>query len=521
MAWIDAGPPRRRGRRARADRVPGLTRDRRRSTDFEWVADDDVARRRRHDHGRGRPLRARHRVPPRAHVLPEGRARAAGVGRPASPWSTRWPSTSQPLAEVLDGPGLAVMHAAGQDLEVLELACGTVPPTLFDTQLAAGFVGYATPSLAALAEQRARASACPRATGSPTGCAARSTPTSCAYAAADVAHLLALHDQLTADLESRGRLEWALDECEAAAHRAAARCATPSDAWRRIKEARHLAGHGRRRRPGGGRLARAAGRRDRPAGALRAARPRRGRHRPAGARRRVDELRAIRGLDDRHVAGRARRRAARRRSPTAASTRPVRPRSDAVVELERQLRPAVTLVSAWVSQLARDARASTRRCWPPGPTSRPLLGGDRGRPARRRLAGRAGRRADPPPGRGRRRPRLRRQGRPRPRGALPQAASSERSIRAAGLEAAATTAWSGASVPANGVALAGPSLPTSTVQPTAPASATGSSVKFTRHEPAVARRRPLPGQHAVGRVEARLVAELQRRRRLPGGQQRR
>ena len=59
----------------------------------------------------------------------------------------------QPLAKVLEGPGIAVMHAAGQDLEVLELACGTFPTTLFDTQLAAGFAGYATPSLAALAEQ--------------------------------------------------------------------------------------------------------------------------------------------------------------------------------------------------------------------------------------------------------------------------------------------------------------------------------------------------------------------------------
>ena len=35
-----------------------------------------------------------------------------------------------PLAEVLDGPGLAVMHASSQDLEVLTRACGTLidPP---------------------------------------------------------------------------------------------------------------------------------------------------------------------------------------------------------------------------------------------------------------------------------------------------------------------------------------------------------------------------------------------------------
>src|SRR5947208_346393 len=42
-----------------------------------------------------------------------------------------------PLADVLRGPGLAVLHAADQDLEVLERACGAVPGRLFDTQLAA------------------------------------------------------------------------------------------------------------------------------------------------------------------------------------------------------------------------------------------------------------------------------------------------------------------------------------------------------------------------------------------------
>ena len=54
------------------------------------------------------------------------------------------------LARLLDGPGLAVLHAAQQDLDVLTHACGTVPARLFDTQLAAGFLGYSTPSLSTL-----------------------------------------------------------------------------------------------------------------------------------------------------------------------------------------------------------------------------------------------------------------------------------------------------------------------------------------------------------------------------------
>src|SRR5207302_8671577 len=55
-----------------------------------------------------------------------------------------------PLARVLQGPGTMVAHAADQDLEVLERACGVLPGRLFDTQVAAGFLGRGSASLAAL-----------------------------------------------------------------------------------------------------------------------------------------------------------------------------------------------------------------------------------------------------------------------------------------------------------------------------------------------------------------------------------
>src|ERR1700722_5083450 len=41
----------------------------------------------------------------------------------------------RPLAQVFSGPGIAVAHAAGQDIDVLETACGVVPATVFDTQI--------------------------------------------------------------------------------------------------------------------------------------------------------------------------------------------------------------------------------------------------------------------------------------------------------------------------------------------------------------------------------------------------
>ena len=51
-----------------------------------------------------------------------------------------------PFAEVLDSDSLCVLHAGVQDLEVLELVCGTVPARLFDTQIAAGFLGTSSGS---------------------------------------------------------------------------------------------------------------------------------------------------------------------------------------------------------------------------------------------------------------------------------------------------------------------------------------------------------------------------------------
>ena len=59
-----------------------------------------------------------------------------------------------PMRRLLDSDSIAVFHAADQDLEVLALAWRHRPrSTSFDTQLAAGFVGFSTPSLLTLAER--------------------------------------------------------------------------------------------------------------------------------------------------------------------------------------------------------------------------------------------------------------------------------------------------------------------------------------------------------------------------------
>lgn len=145
-----------------------------------------------------------------------------------------------PLADVLAGPGLCLMHAASQDLEILVRRCGTLPSRLFDTQVAAGFVGYSSVGLAGLVQGELGIKL-PKADRL-TDWLARPLPEGAlTYAAADVAHLHELHDRLVAKLEARGRLDWALDECEV--HRTRTTSGqVPDRAWWRIKEARSLRG---------------------------------------------------------------------------------------------------------------------------------------------------------------------------------------------------------------------------------------------------------------------------------------
>ncbi|HEX7459811.1 MAG TPA: ribonuclease D, partial [Acidimicrobiales bacterium] len=57
-----------------------------------------------------------------------------------------------PLRRLFEGPGTVVAHAAGQDLDILRRACGVAPVRVFDTQVAAGFLGMSSPSLARLVD---------------------------------------------------------------------------------------------------------------------------------------------------------------------------------------------------------------------------------------------------------------------------------------------------------------------------------------------------------------------------------
>ena len=146
----------------------------------------------------------------------------------------------EPLKALMACDALAVIHAARQDLEILDLACGAIPARLFDTQIAAGFLGLSTPSLAFLHERElgvtlAKGSRFTDWLKRPLGASQLE------YAASDVARLLELHDRLVSKLNDRGRLSWVQAECELMRSRDLAP-RDPDEAWSRIKEARHLKG---------------------------------------------------------------------------------------------------------------------------------------------------------------------------------------------------------------------------------------------------------------------------------------
>jgi len=258
------------------------------------------------------------------------------------------------LEKLFTSEALAVVHASQQDLDVLTHAARCVPRRLFDTQVAAGFVGYGTPSLVALLQGELGVS--PAKGDRLTDWLRRPlTVDQCDYAASDVAYLLEVHDRLTVRLSEMGRLDWVTDACTEVLMKSTAP-ADPDDAWTKLKDVRSL-------RPRARAVAQAVG----------AWRERRAMATDIPVRHVLPDL-AILGIAQRQPTterdlGQARGVDERfSRGPIAGeilqavrdglAAEPPEPRPG-VEDLEREMRPAVTLVSAWVSQVARDERIDT------------------------------------------------------------------------------------------------------------------------------------------------------------------
>jgi ribonuclease D len=246
---------------------------------------------------------------------------------------------------------LCVIHAAQQDLDVLTHAVGSVPSRMFDTQLAAGFVGYGTPSLVSLLQGEIGVSP-PKGDRLTDWLRRPLTDSQRQYAAADVEYLLEVHERLVAQLATAGRLAWAEDACEELRTRPTSGSA-PDDAWLRLKDARSL-------RPNARAVAQSvASWRERRA--MRTDVPVRqvlpdlailgiSQRAPSSTK----ELSQARGVDQRHTRGGIADEILEAVRAAKGSPPPSPPPS--ADDLDRSMRPAVTLVSAWVGQLARDER---------------------------------------------------------------------------------------------------------------------------------------------------------------------
>ena len=241
-----------------------------------------------------------------------------------------------------------LFHACQQDLDVLTHAFGSIPKKVFDTQIAAGFLGYSTPSLANLINAELRLTL-PKGDRLTDWLRRPLTDAQKKYAAADVEFLFDLREALVTKLESKGRNDWALDACAEALTKKMGP-ADPAEAWLKLKDVRALKARSR------GVLAALAEWRERRAMASDIP-PRQvladlalhgiAQREPST----LEELAQARGVDDRHVRGAFGQEIleAVRRGWNHPVEMPV-PEGE---ELERHLRPAVTLVSAWVSEVAR------------------------------------------------------------------------------------------------------------------------------------------------------------------------
>lgn len=120
-----------------------------------------------------------------------------------------------PLAAVLANTDIIkVLHAASEDLELFRHHYGVVPEPLFDTQIAAAFAGWGfSMGLQKIVEKSLNISLGKGHTRSDW----LQRPLSeeqLLYAALDVAYLPAIAEILTGELESLGRYDWMLDECQ-------------------------------------------------------------------------------------------------------------------------------------------------------------------------------------------------------------------------------------------------------------------------------------------------------------------
>jgi ribonuclease D len=118
-----------------------------------------------------------------------------------------------PLARVLADPGIeVVMHAGRQDVAILRRTLDTEVRNIFDTQVAAGFLGFGNQEGYESLVRKVLKVRLGGSEGFTRWDRRPLTTQQLEYAADDARMLLALGDELERRLDERGRLEWAREE---------------------------------------------------------------------------------------------------------------------------------------------------------------------------------------------------------------------------------------------------------------------------------------------------------------------
>jgi ribonuclease D len=149
----------------------------------------------------------------------------------------------EPVAELMaDAAVEKVMHAPSGDLAAFVLHHEVRPRNVFDTQVAAGFVGFGgSPSLERLLDQSVGVRL--RHDEGFTDWQRRPlTPVQIEYAADDVRHLLAAAEALRTRLAEQGRQAWVDEEMEQRYGAEATLVQDPDQAWRRVNGRGRLRG---------------------------------------------------------------------------------------------------------------------------------------------------------------------------------------------------------------------------------------------------------------------------------------
>ena len=258
------------------------------------------------------------------------------------------------FSPLFESDNTCVLHAAQQDLDVLSQSVGVIPSRILDTQLLAGFLGYTQPSLASLLQSFLKVTV-PKGDRLTDWLRRPLTRDQLNYAASDVVYLPQLLQGILERLHSKGRTDWAFEACEELRQKKTGP-QNPDDAWLRVKDIRTVKGrarwvaqsvsHWREER---------AMRLDIPP-----------RHVLSDiailgiaqrSPRTADELLQCRGVDNRHANGQHGQALleAIKRGVAASSQGELSFPSNDNDDLDKTMRPAATLVSAWIIELARTS----------------------------------------------------------------------------------------------------------------------------------------------------------------------